>query len=96
VVQIHSPRPILIGPTAYRIRGHKREGSTSAWRKTQELITLNAFTAPSVFPFHPKCSAIIVYASQGIFLRLFRLYQVNGATNEQDHFMASEPPDRRA
>src|SRR5215469_8877572 len=33
---------------------------------------------------------------QGIFLRLFQLYTVNGATNEQDYFMANESPDRRS
>src|SRR5215510_5190547 len=32
----------------------------------------------------------------GIFLRLFRLYTMNGATNEQDHFMATESADRRS
>jgi len=36
--------------------------SPSAWCKTQELYTPNAFAAPSVFPFHPDCSAIIPYA----------------------------------
>jgi len=30
---------------------------------------------------------------EGIFLRLFQLYLVNGATNEQDYFMAIESPD---
>src|SRR5438552_596440 len=34
--------------------------------------------------------------SQGIFLQLFQLYPVKGATNEQDYFMANESPDRRS
>ena len=43
MVQIHSPRPILFAPTTYRIRAHKSEGSTSAWRKTQALFVGDRF-----------------------------------------------------
>src|SRR5215467_15903626 len=37
-----------------------------------------------------------ILPSQGIFLRLFQLCMVNGATNEQDHYMAKKSPDRRS
>ena len=67
MVQIHSPRPILIGPTTYRIRVHKSTVNERR-RKTQELFTLNALAAPCVFPFHPKCSTIIVYADSDFFV----------------------------
>src|SRR6516164_377609 len=63
---------------------------------TPESLCLGAVTTSiDLRPPHLRpCERMIPF--QGIFLRLSQLYLVNGATNEQDYFMAIESPGRRS